>query len=541
MLPRSPQALETLYNDFSWRIPEKYNIGVDVCDRWAEANPKRTALIVAESSARAEWTYGDLKTASDKCAVALRAHGVERGDRIAILLPQRVETLICHLTAYKLGAIAVPLFTLFGVDSLRHRLYDSGAKLCIADRERCCKLNEIRATTPALKTVLCVDGTVEGAEDFHAALANANAFGFEPVETSAEDPALLIYTSGTTGSPKGALHAHRVLLGHLPGVEMSHNLAPQPGDRFWTPADWAWIGGLLNVLMPALHHGVPVVARRFNKFSGEEAFKLLAQEGVRNAFLPPTALKIMHGVNDPPTLSMRSVASGGEALGAALQEWGRKVFGVQINEFYGQTECNMVLSQCDALQRGCPGVTGFPVPGHDISVIDDAGDRVAMGVEGAIAIRRPNPAMFLEYWNDDAATARKFRGDWLVTGDRGVIDDAETGAIRFIGREDDVITSSGYRIGPGEIEDCLLAHPAVRMAGVVGKPDPLRTEIVKAFVVLEPGVADTCSLTEEIQQFVRERMAAHAYPREIAYVAELPLTTTGKIIRAKLREEAGHR
>jgi acetyl-CoA synthetase len=362
---------------------------------------------------------------------------------------------------------------------------------------------------------------------------------FAPVDTGADDPALIIYTSGTTGQPKGALHAHRVLLGHLPGVEVSHDLLPQPGDKIWTPADWAWIGGLLDVLMPALHHGVPVVARRFEKFSGDAAFQLIQDFGIRNAFLPPTALKIMRAVPAPDKrwrLAMRSIASGGETLGTELIEWGRRVFGLTINEFYGQTECNMIVSSCARLMPARPGVMGRAVPGHRLAIVDDAGGIVTEGTLGNIAVHRPDPVMFLGYWRNPQATDSKFAGDWLLTGDTGTMDGE--GWIRFVGRDDDVITSAGYRIGPGEIEDCLLGHPAVRLAGVVGKPDAERTEIVKAYIVLKEDRAPSEQLAREIQAHVKTRLAAHEYPREIAFVSELPMTATGKIIRRALRARA---
>ena len=362
--------------------------------------------------------------------------------------------------------------------------------------------------------MLCIDGEAPRCRDLAAALADQPAT-FEPVDTAADDPAVIIYTSGTTGPPKGALHAHRVLLGHLPGVEMSHDLLPQPGDKIWTPADWAWIGGLIDVLLPALHHGVPVVARRFEKFTGEAAFQLIQDFGIRNAFLPPTALKMMRAVPEPEKrwrLAMRSIASGGETLGAELIEWGRRVFGLTINEFYGQTECNMIVSSCARLMPARPGIMGRAAPGHRLAVVDDAGAVVPDGTLGNIAVQRPDPVMFLEYWRNPAATAAKFVGDWLLTGDTGVMD-AE-GWIKFVGRDDDVITSAGYRIGPGEIEDCLLGHPGVRLAGVVGKPDPERTEIVKAYIVLKDGRAPSEALAREIQAYVKTRLAAHEYPRE---------------------------
>nr|WP_255561481.1 acyl-CoA synthetase [Pseudohoeflea sp. DP4N28-3] len=528
-----------LASGFSWKVPERYNIGVDVCDKWADREPDREALIhVTESGSIATYSFADLQALSNRLANALVGDGLRRGDRVGILLPQAPETAFGHIAVLKAGGIAVPLFTLFGPEALQYRLGDAGVSVVITDRDGAGKLAGLRRSLPALRRILVTDGPVEGGEALSGAMAGQSDH-FTPVDTSSDDPAFINYTSGTTGPPKGALHAHRVLLGHLPGVEMSHDLFPRPGDRMWTPADWAWIGGLLDVLMPALHHGVTVVARRFGKFSGEDAFQHLQDFKIRNTFLPPTALKMMRAVpnaSDRWNLDLRTVASGGETLGAELLDWGRRVFGVTINEFYGQTECNMVVSSCSALMAARPGVMGRAVPGHQVSVVDDSGTPAPIGEAGHIGVRRPDPVMFLGYWNNPDATERKFAGEWMLTGDRGVQD--EDGWIRFVGRNDDVITSSGYRIGPGEIEDCLIGHPAVRMAGVVGKPDAHRTEIVKAYIVLDDSASASADLAREIQEWVKTRLAAHEYPREIAFVEALPMTTTGKIIRKQLRERA---
>lgn len=541
MLPRR-HRYEDVRADFAWEIPARYNIAADICDRWAASEPDRLAILHVEADGRHRHvSYGELREQSDRLANALARRGIGRGDRVGVLLPQSPETAFAHVAAHKLGAISVPLFTLFGPDALEYRLSDAGIRAVVTNGEGAAKLEGLRARLPELRHVLSIDGALHGAEDLDAAMA-AESAAFATVDTSADDPALIIYTSGTTGNPKGALHAHRVLPGHLPGVEMSHGFLPHEGDRIWTPADWAWIGGLLDVLMPALHHGVTVVSHRFAKFSGEAAFALMRATGVRNAFLPPTALKLMRAATSADSslrLKMRSVASGGETLGPELLDWGRTTFGVEINEFYGQTECNMIVSSCAALMPSRPGVMGRPVPGHDVRVVDVDGRECPEGTIGTIAVRRGDPVMFLGYWNRPEATHDKFRGDWLVTGDLGIAEDG--GWIRYLGRDDDVITSSGYRIGPGEIEDCLIRHPAVQMAGVVGKPDPKRTEIVVAFIVLKPGHTPSGALADEIRHFVRTRLAAHEYPREIAFVGELPMTTTGKIIRRELRQMAGAR
>jgi acetyl-CoA synthetase len=510
----------------SWSIPERFNIGADVVERHAG-----TALIEIDPSGKTtEWSFEAISRLANRLANALAGHGLSRGDRVAILLPQRHETAVAHVAVYKAGMVAVPLFTLFGEEALDFRLRDSGARAVITDRDQLPKLSKLQL--PEL-LVLCADGPAKGALDLHAELTRASD-RFETVATLAEDPAVIIYTSGTTGQPKGALHAHRVLLGHLPGVEFPHDGFPQPGDRFWTPADWAWIGGLFDVLLPAWHHGVPVVAYRPRKFDPEEALRLIARHGVRNVFMPPTALKLLRnsGAREPGA-RLRTLASGGESLGEDLIEWGRSTFGLTINEFYGQTECNLMVGNGGGLPPVRPGWTGTAIPGHTVGIVDESGRELPPGETGSIAFRRPDPVMFLGYWRNDEATASKFRGDWLVSGDLGARD--EQGYFRFVGRDDDLITSGGYRIGPGEIEACLQRHPAVALAAAVGEPDPIRTEVVKAVVVLKPGFSPTPALAAELQEHVRTRLAAHEYPRIVEFVAELPLTATGKIIRRALR------
>jgi acetyl-CoA synthetase len=541
MLPQS-RSYDALVRQFRWQLPERFNIGVEVCDRFAARDPRKLALIAADASGAArEVSYGWLRETSNRLANALAAHGVGRGDRVAILLPQAPEVAAIHIAVYKLGGIALPLATLFGVDALSYRLGNSGAKALVTNAQGLGKIAEIGRTAPALSglaLILSVDGAGDGAQGFHDTLERA-ASDFAPVDTFADDPALMVYTSGTTGQPKGALHAHRVLLGHMPGIELPHDFFPQPGDRFWTPADWAWAGGLLDCLLPSLYCGVPVVARRFDKFDPEEAFAVMARHGVRNTFIPPTALRMLRAVPNPRgrhDLRLRTVGSGGEALGAETYEWGKAALGVAINEFYGQTECNLVLGSCAMIGVARAGAIGKPIPGHNVAVIDGEGRPLPAGALGQIAVKRPDPVMFLQYWGRPEATREKFIGDWMTTGDQGVVDD--DGYFSFVGRDDDVITSAGYRIGPGEIEDCLIKHPAVALAAVIGKPDPVRTEIVKAFIVLKSGQAPSEALSADIQAFVRTRLSAHEYPREIAFIDEMPMTTTGKVIRRLLRARA---
>ncbi|RAI55215.1 acyl-CoA synthetase [Roseicella frigidaeris] len=533
-MPQPPRSYEALRAGFRWRIPERYNIGLDCCDRWADGSG-RTALLHLHASGRLDRLSFDLlKAESNRLANVLQGRGIRPSDRIGVLLPQVPEAAIAHLAIYKLGGIAVPLFQLFQDQALEFRLADSGTAALVTDAIGLEKLAGIRDRLPALRLVLSADGPGQGALGLRDEMDRA-ADDFAPADTAADDPALIVYTSGTTGAPKGALHAHRVLLGHLPGVEMPQDLFPQPGDLFWTPADWAWVGGLLDVLLPSLHHGVPVLAHRMAKFDPEFAFRLMAQHRVRNAFLPPTALKMMRGVPRAAQYGAhpRSIGSGGETLGAELLDWGRGAFGVTINEFYGQTECNLVVSSCGAIMPPRPGWMGRAVPGHAVAVVDDAGRPLPPGSSGTIAVRRPDPVMFLGYWNNPEATAAKFAGDWLLTGDQGIMDGE--GWFRFVGRDDDVITSAGYRIGPGEIEDCLLRHPAVAMAAVIGLPDPLRTEAVTAVVVPAADIVADAALARALQEHVKTRLAAHSYPRQVIFQEALPLTATGKVMRGVLR------
>ncbi|MGF1447111.1 MAG: AMP-binding protein [Pikeienuella sp.] len=531
---------------FSWQIPPRYNLYEDMVGARARRDPDRLALLhlTADGAAQA-WRFGALDRASARLANLFTARGVARGDRVAVLLAQSPEALLTHLAAYRLGAIVVPLFTLFGPEGLAFRLADSGTRLLVTDRANLSKIVEIRDQLPALETVLCTGEPAAGnSADIEPEAAAAEALApllarasdsQVPVPTDAETPAFISYTSGTTGPPKGALHAHRVLLGHLPGVQLTHEICPQAGDRFWTPADWAWMGGLCNVAMPALKLGVPLVSHRLERFDPERALWLMTRWEVRNVFLPPTALKLMRAAGqggEPPAL--RSIASAGEALGAELLDWGRAVFGLTINEFYGQTECNMVAGNCASRLPVRPGWMGKAFPGSEVAVLGLDGTPRPAGDMGEIAVRRGDAAMFLGYWNRPEKTQEKFAGPWMLTGDEGVMDTA--GYLRFASRSDDVITSSGYRIGPSEIEDCLTGHPAVEMAAVIGIPDPVRTEAVAAFVTLAPGHVAGDALAASLIAHVKLRLSPHLAPRQVRFLEAMPTTATGKIMRRSLRD-----
>jgi len=518
----SSQTYEEMCETFRWDFPDVYNMGWDVCDKWADEDSERTAIIDLTNDTRNYVSFGELKALSNKLANHLVSIGIKPGDRVGVFRPQSVWTAAAHIAIWKMGAISIPLFTLFGEEALETRLENSGARAVITDQTHATKCAPSFGRMNALEHVLVPDDI-----DF-SPVSDA----FEIAKTSPTTPALIIYTSGTTGAPKGALHGHRVLRGHVPGISMLQNILPQEDDVFWTPADWAWIGGLMNVLMTGLYFGLPVVAGRMQKFNATECQTIVDQAGVRNVFFPPTALRMLKaegaGIN-----GLRSVFCGGEPLGAEMLEWGKEALDLTINEGFGQTECNLIVANCSALFEPRPGCMGKPVPGHDVEVIDEHGNPTFE--EGDIAVRRGSGSMMLEYWNNPQATKTKFRDNWMLTGDRGIREDD---FIRFVGRDDDVITSAGYRIGPAEIEDCLLKHKAVASVGVIGKPDPQRTEIIKAYVLLRDGFNPTSELAADLQAFVKTRLAAYEYPREIEFVDELPMTITGKIIRKELKERA---
>lgn len=539
---RSASSDSAMRAAFRWQVPDLYNIATSCCDQWAIKEPDRVALThVREDGAIADWTYGALAEASNRLANGLSGLGIRVGDRIGLWLSQSPETLIAHLACYKLGAIAVPLALVFGQEALTYRLHHSGAKLLVAPFDRVDMVEDLQTALPDLRLAL-LTGIAETRHLPKQCLAfdqimAKGAADIAPIQTRADDPALLIYTSGTTGQPKGALHGHRVVLGHLPGMQLSHNFLPAPGDRIWTPADWAWAGGLLNVLLPALHLGVPVVSEARRRFDPEAVPAFLTQHRMRNVFLPPTALKLLRSaeLTPDPFQELRSIASAGEPLGSEMSDWAQGIFGQSVNDAYGQTECNLVIGGCNALGTAKPGLMGRAVPGHTVAIVNADGQKLSAGTPGQIAIEAPDPVLFLGYWQDEAATSAKYVGpdqNWFLTGDQAVRDEA--GYIRFIGRSDDLITSAGYRIGPAEVEDCLLGHPAVALAGVVGEEDALRTEIVVAHLVLKDGFTPSGVLADDISLFVRKRLSAHAYPRKIIFQDALPMTASGKIIRRAL-------
>ncbi len=533
---------QEIYRSFRWDVPARFNIARECCARWAEDRARFALYWEDESGASAAYSFRDIQVEANRLSNALAALGVTRGDRVAIILPQRPETAIAYMAVFQMGAVALPLSHLFGPDALEYRMEHAEATVAIVEPATIANLWAVRDRLSHLKHVIGVAGAREaGVQPWEDLLAKASR-RFSCIDSGADDPALIIYTSGTTGPPKGALKAHRVLLGNLPGFVHSHDFYPQPRDMFWSPADWAWTGGLMDALLPAWYFGQPILGYR-GRFDAEKAYDLIERYGVRNSFLFPTALKLMMKAVPEPRkrydLELRSIMSAGESVGAAVIEWARDALGVTVNEMFGQTEINYVVGNCQAAWPVKPGAIGRPYPGHRVAIIGASGEELPRGELGEIAVNRTcngmkDPVFFLEYWKNPEATKEKFIGDWGCTGDQGKMD--EDGTIWYQGRSDDVIKSAGYRIGPAEIETCLVRHPAVANAAVIGKADEARGQIVKAFIVLQPGRQPSQALEEEIRAHVRGRLAPYEYPREIEFIDSLPMTTTGKVQRKELRK-----
>ena len=536
-------SYDDLREAFEWEVPEQFNMADYVCERWAERTPTEVALYAEEAGGRERTlTFGELGEYTDRLATHLADRGVGRGDRVGVNVPQKPETVLAHVACWKLGAVSIPLSTLFGVDGLSYRLDDAEAVACIVDSANVETLREVQGDLDALETVLTVDveEPADGETDLWAALNGAPA-GHENADTDAEDDGLLIYTSGTTGNPKGVRHAHRVLLGHLPLFLTTFcNLEMTDEDVYWTPAEWAWIASLFDVVMPGLFYGQPVLAYAGGEFDPQEAYRLLEKYEVTNFFAPPTGLRMMARVDTPErdVSSVRVIPSGGESLGRDIVDWAGDVFeGAAVHEGYGQTEANMLVGHCTALAEFREGKMGVAGPGHDVRIVDpeSAEPTVDDGEVGEIAVRyEDNPVCFKEYLGEPEKTAAKVQNGWLLTEDLGSRDDE--GYFSFKSRKDDVIISAGYRIGPEEVEEQLADHPAVADAGVIGIPDEERGEVPKAFVVASDSGEAGEDLREELQAHVRERLAAYEYPREIEFVDDLPKTATGKVRRADLEE-----
>ena len=569
-------AYENVHRQFGWQVPRVFNMAEACCGRWAqsEEHRKRIAIVAHQpgSLSAQSWTFEELQNAANVLSQQLKAQGVKRGDRVAIVMPQRFETAVAYIAVMQMGAVAMPLSMLFGPDALAFRVQDSEAAVALCDEVSAPVLLALQKECTGLKTVLQVPQSLKnGLQD-----ARKQAL-FKAVRTASDDPAVLIYTSGTTGNPKGALIPHRALLGNLTGFVCSQNwfgfnsssfnakgaghadLPLNSKAVFWSPADWAWTGGLMDALLPSLYFGRPIVA--FNgRFSPEIAFEILDQHKITHSFLFPTALKAMMKADAHPRkhykIQLQGLMSAGEAVGDAVFAYCRDELGVVVNEMFGQTEINYVVGNCHIFWPPKPGSMGRGYPGHLVAVIDERGRVCQAGVPGEVAVSRcdrhghPDPVFFLGYWKNPTATQEKFSGDWCRTGDVAFQD--EDGYLWYQGRTDDMFKAAGYRIGPGEIENCLVKHPAVVNAAVVPKPDADRGALVKAYVVMSPeyllkraqnrNVKDfEKNVIADLQRHVRGLLAPYEYPKEIEFIEQLPMTTTGKVQRRFLRLEEERR
>jgi len=573
-----------LHSQFGWQVPEDFNIAQVCCTRWAKKTPNAVAIrehASGQSLAKSKlyekvYTYLQLQQAANFLSAKLSDLGVKRGDRVAIVLPQRFETAVAYMAVLQMGAIAVPLSMLFGPDALEYRINDSDAVVALVDEISEPNLRQIQSNCPKLASIMPLASVFTASAAIKSIVKNK----FHVV-TKANEGAILIYTSGTTGPPKGALIPHRALIGNLTGFVCSQNWFGFDGVTnkssnaiFWSPADWAWTGGLMDALLPTLYFGREIVA--FNgRFSPEATFELLQTQRVTHTFLFPTALKAMMKAFPEPKnhykFRLQAIMSAGEAVGDAVYDYCRDKLGVVVNEMFGQTEINYIVGNCAVKYPSKANSMGKPYPGHNVAVIDDDGNICPDGVPGDVAVNRfdihgqPDPIFFLGYWKNEAATQAKFTGDWCRTGDLATRD--ADGYLWYSGRADDVFKAAGYRIGPSEIENCLVKHPAVANAAVVPKPDAERGAVVKAYVVLAAGYAEKYSVNNtinsiaaqavntldraskstkkevfsektlilELQTHVKALLAPYEYPKEIEFIEALPMTTTGKVQRWVLR------
>ncbi|ELY83580.1 acyl-CoA synthetase [Natrinema altunense] len=534
---------ETARAAFTWDLPDEYNPAVDFLRKHEDTS--RTALrYEAPDDGLETYSFDDLDERSDRLAAALADLGVAAGDRVGVVVPQKPQNPLTHLANWKLGAVSVPLTVLFGRDALRYRLEDSEATVAVVDPSVRETIDEIRAACPALEHVIELGDSESVRSGAHAFddLVAAHDPGIDLYDSTPETPTAIMYTSGSTGPPKGVRHSHALWLGRAAAAYNYFDQGLQAGEAtLWTPADWAWGAALGGTLFAAWHHGCPVVGWPRDGFDPDAVYDLLERHDVTATFMPPTALRMLMTVDDPDArydLSLETVASAGEPLTSEVVDWVDAAFeDVSINEFYGQTELNLVVGNAERWFDTRPGSMGKPFPGYEIAVLDpETGERLERGAVGELAVKPGDRRVFFDAYHglpEKTADKRTEEG-WFLTGD--LVERDADGYVRFVSRADDVILTSGYRVGPMEVEDAILTHRAVEQAGVVGVPDDTRGEAIKAFVKPAIDDYDPDGLRAEIRTLVRDRLAEYEYPEHIEFVERLPTTTTGKIRRRTLRE-----
>ncbi len=552
-----------LRREFRWERPEYFNFGRDVVDALARSSPDKTAIVWLGPSGSRDVTWREIAERSSRLAAALRELGLAPGERVLIVLPRVVEWWEAMLGVLKAGLVAIPGTPLLTAHDIAYRVRAAEIAAVVTDADGAAKIAHAAEELPTLRHRVVIDGKPPA--DWHAyeALIERSGPSAEPVCTHGDDPALIFFTSGTTGMPKMVLHTHASYgLGHVVTGRMWLDL--RPGDLHWNLSDTGWAKAAWSSLFgPWLAGATLFVHHQPGKFDPAEVLRQLAERPITSFCAAPTIYRLLvqQDLRGFRPAALRSCVAAGEPLNPTVIEAWRQATGLTVRDGYGQTETVLLCGNFPGVPVK-PGSMGLPSPGFDLAVIDDAGHRLPPRAEGAIAVARhvaaslrdatslgetrprdaPTPdrplALFREYWRNPEANAESFRGDWYLTGDRGYVD--EDGYFWFVGRADDVITSAAYRIGPFEVESALMSHEAVAEAAVIGKPDAVRGEIVKAFVVLKPGflkagVEPEDALVAELQEHVKEQTAPYKYPREIEFVLELPKTVSGKVRRAELR------
>jgi acetyl-CoA synthetase len=517
---------------FRWDVPERYNIAADVLDKH---DPGRLAMLWEDwQGHERRLSFGELQRLTNQAANVLADCGVKRGDRVAVMLPPTPESAATFLATYKLAAILLSLSILYGDDAIAHRLRDSGATVLVTDVANRSRIEALREQTPQLERILVLG------DDYDGALAAASE-EFATADTAADDPAQIYYSSGTTGLAKGILHAHRYLLAHNE-FEFVHDVSDE--EVFHSTGEWAWIAGIVPGILAPWRFGAPIaVFSRQGGYDPHQTLALLEKHRVRNLFTTPTALRAMAALGDVssqyPGISLRVACSAGEPLNPEVIRWFESQFGLKVFDYYGLTESYPLCANFPTTEVRL-GSMGKPVPGWEVALLDENEREVPQGELGEICLKaRSNPHYPLGYWQQPEATEEVFGGNWFHTKD--VARQDEDGYVWYEGRNDDVIISAGYRIGPFEVESAMVEHPSVVEAAAVGSPDELRGHIVKGFVKLAAGTEPSEALAAEIQGHVRTRLGAWAYPREIEFVDDLPKTLTGKIRRIELREREAKR
>lgn len=535
-------SYDQLCEAFEWEIPDSFNITEYTCDRWATDRGRVAFFAESPDGDQRTLTFRDVQIAVNQLANFLSDAGISAGDRVGVSVGQRPEAAIAHLAAWKLKAISVPLSTEFGPDALAYRLADCGATACVVGTKSIEPLRSIRDELDALETVLTV-GTDPAPSETSWDSLTEQPRRFETPTTDPETDALIIYTSGTTGEPKGVLHAHRVVLGHLSRrMSIYVNSDVDITERVtWTPVEWSWIGSLVAGVLPTLFYGQPIVGYDADRFDPEKAFEIIERYGVTDMGGPTTVFRMMMQVENPAERydleATAQIGMGGEDVGRSVVEWAETTFDATVVEAYGQTEADHVIGDCPGLKEPKVGKMGVELPGHDVTLVDPQSGEATIdtGETGEIAVRYDgNPVCFKEYWNKPDRTKQKVQNGWLLTEDLGSIDDG--GYFSFEGRKDDVILTSGYRVSPGEIEESLASHEAIADAGVIGIPDDERGRVPKAFVVPVDGINQDEDLKRELQTRIKDQLAPYEYPREIEFIETLPKTSTGKVRRATLRD-----